>query len=72
MLGRPPNVPRRKPREADFDLEDIQGNVLRGYTHPAAIGSHKYMEEKGHSCSGLVCASLYTFVYRIPLPLDSE
>ncbi len=36
MLGRPPNVPRRKPRRADLDLEDIQGNVLRGYTHPAA------------------------------------
>ncbi|MBE2318975.1 Dyp-type peroxidase [Solirubrobacter sp. CPCC 204708] len=36
MLGRPPNVPRRKPRRADIDLGDIQGNVLRGYTHPAA------------------------------------
>lgn len=36
MLGRPPNVPRRAPRDAQLDLSDIQGNVLRGYTHPAA------------------------------------
>lgn len=36
MLGRPPNVPRRTPRRAHIDLGDIQGNVLRGYTHPAA------------------------------------
>lgn len=36
MIGRPPNVPRRRPRRADLELADIQGNVLRGYTHPAA------------------------------------
>jgi Dyp-type peroxidase family len=36
LIGRPPNVPRRRPQRADIDLEDIQGNVLRGYTHPAA------------------------------------
>ncbi|MDA0180478.1 Dyp-type peroxidase [Solirubrobacter phytolaccae] len=36
MLGRPPNVPRREPRASQIDLSDIQGNVLRGYTHPAA------------------------------------
>ena len=36
-LGRPPNVPRRTARvRADIDLDDIQGNVLRGYTMPAA------------------------------------
>lgn len=36
MLGRPPNVAKRGRQDADIDLEDIQGNVLRGYTHPAA------------------------------------
>lgn len=36
MLGRPPNVPRRAPKASHIDLGDIQGNVLRGYTHPAA------------------------------------
>ena len=36
MLGRPPNVPRRRGRAVDIDLDDIQGNVLRGYTMPAA------------------------------------
>ena len=36
MLGRPPNVPRRRGRPATIDLDDIQGNVLRGYTMPAA------------------------------------
>lgn len=36
MIGRPPNVPRRSPKPAHIDLGDIQGNVLRGYTHPAA------------------------------------
>jgi Dyp-type peroxidase family len=36
MLGRPPNVPRRAGRPAHIDLADIQGNVLRGYTMPAA------------------------------------
>ena len=36
MLGRPPNVPRRRGKPATIDLDDIQGNVLRGYTMPAA------------------------------------
>ena len=36
MLGRPPNVPRRERKPAHIDLDDIQGNVLRGYTLPAA------------------------------------
>jgi Dyp-type peroxidase family len=35
-LGRPPNLPRRRAAPADIDLSDIQGNVLRGYTYPAA------------------------------------
>ncbi len=35
-LGRPPNLPRRRREPADVDLADIQGNVLRGYTMPAA------------------------------------
>jgi Dyp-type peroxidase family len=36
VLGRPPNVPRRSLRAANIELADIQGNVLRGYTMPAA------------------------------------
>jgi Dyp-type peroxidase family len=36
MLGRPPNVPPRAGRPAQIELADIQGNVLRGYTMPAA------------------------------------
>ncbi len=36
MLGRPPNVPRRRGKPATIELDDIQGNVLRGYTMPAA------------------------------------
>lgn len=35
-LGRPPNLPRRRPERAEVDLADVQGNVLRGYTMPAA------------------------------------
>src|SRR3954451_22888206 len=35
-MRRPPNVPRRAHRPARIDLDDIQGNVLRGYTMPAA------------------------------------
>jgi Dyp-type peroxidase family len=35
-LGRPSNLPRRTESAADFDLSDIQGNVLRGYTYPCA------------------------------------
>ena len=35
-LGRPANLPRRKLQRANFDLSDIQGNVLRGYTFPCA------------------------------------
>ena len=33
---RPPNLPRRERKPARIDLADIQGNVLRGYTWPAA------------------------------------
>ena len=36
MLGRPPNLPRRRGRSSQIDLADVQGNVLRGYTMPAA------------------------------------
>jgi Dyp-type peroxidase family len=36
MPGRPPNVARRERKAAHIDLADIQGNVLRGYTMPAA------------------------------------
>jgi Dyp-type peroxidase family len=36
VLGRPPNVPRRGRKPSHIDLADIQGNVLRGYTMPAA------------------------------------
>ena len=35
-LGRPPNLPRRRASAARVDLPDIQGNVLRGYSHPTA------------------------------------
>jgi Dyp-type peroxidase family len=35
-LGRPANLPKRKLEKADINLADIQGNVLRGYTHPCA------------------------------------
>jgi len=35
-LGRPPNLPRRRTAGAAIDLADIQGDVLRGYTHPSA------------------------------------
>jgi hypothetical protein len=36
MEGRPTHLPRRDATAADIDLSDIQGNVLRGYTMPAA------------------------------------
>src|SRR4051812_48030788 len=36
MLGRPPNLPRRAGQAAHIELDDIQGNVLRGYTMPDA------------------------------------
>jgi Dyp-type peroxidase family len=36
MPRRPTNVPRRAGQAARIDLGDIQGNVLRGYTMPAA------------------------------------
>ena len=36
MLARRSNVPRRAGRPARIDLADVQGNVLRGYTMPAA------------------------------------
>ena len=35
-LGRPANLPRRVEEQSEFDLSDIQGNILRGYTHPTA------------------------------------
>jgi Dyp-type peroxidase family len=35
-LGRPANLPKRKLQKPQFDLSDIQGNVLRGYTFPCA------------------------------------
>jgi Dyp-type peroxidase family len=35
-LGRRANLPRRRLENAEFDLSDIQGNVLRGYTYPCA------------------------------------
>ncbi|MDQ7993309.1 MAG: Dyp-type peroxidase [Propionicimonas sp.] len=35
MLGRPENLPHRATEPPRFDLSDIQGNVLRGYTLPA-------------------------------------
>jgi Dyp-type peroxidase family len=31
------NLPRRRSTEADIDLADIQGDVLRGYTYPCAV-----------------------------------
>ena len=30
------NLPRRRSVDADIDLADVQGDVLRGYTHPCA------------------------------------
>lgn len=36
MVGRRENLPRRETEPPQFDLSDIQGNVLRGYTMPAA------------------------------------
>jgi Dyp-type peroxidase family len=33
---RPSLLPKRKTERPDFDLSDIQGNVLRGYTYPCA------------------------------------
>ncbi len=35
MLGRAENLPHRATEPPQFDLSDIQGNVLRGYTLPA-------------------------------------
>lgn len=35
-MRRPPNLPRRRGEPAAIDLTDVQGNVLRGYTMPAA------------------------------------
>ncbi len=35
-LGRPSKLPRRRAGAAAIDLADVQGDVLRGYTHPAA------------------------------------
>jgi Dyp-type peroxidase family len=36
LLGRPVNLPRRESEQATVNLADIQGNVLRGYTHRCA------------------------------------
>jgi Dyp-type peroxidase family len=36
LLGRPPNLPRRAIEDAQVDVEDIQGNILRGYTYRTA------------------------------------
>jgi Dyp-type peroxidase family len=36
IAGRPPNLPHRQREPAKVDLAEIQGNVLRGYTHPVA------------------------------------
>ena len=36
MEGRPLGLPARDVNASDIDLSDIQGNVLRGYTMPAA------------------------------------
>ena len=36
MIGRPPNLPRRRQAPAAIDLADVQGNLLRGYTYPVA------------------------------------
>jgi len=35
-LGRPSKLPRRHAGAAAIDLADVQGDVLRGYSHPAA------------------------------------
>jgi Dyp-type peroxidase family len=35
-VGRPPNLPNRFVEMAEVEVDDIQGNVLRGYTHPVA------------------------------------
>jgi Dyp-type peroxidase family len=34
--GRPPNLQRRFREQEDIEIDEIQGNVLRGYTHPVA------------------------------------
>lgn len=36
VASRPPNLPRRQRESAKVELSDIQGNVLRGYTHSVA------------------------------------
>ena len=36
VFQRPPNLPRRRGEPAKVDVADIQGNVLRGYSHPKA------------------------------------
>ncbi|HZO61367.1 MAG TPA: Dyp-type peroxidase [Gaiellaceae bacterium] len=36
LLGRPPNLPRRPLEPPQIDVNDVQGNVLRGYTYPTA------------------------------------
>ena len=36
QLGRPPKLPRRRAGDAEIELSDIPGDVLRGYTYPSA------------------------------------
>jgi len=45
-LGRPPNLPRRRAARAEIDLADIQGNVLRGYTHRSAAYLWLHVEDR--------------------------
>ena len=49
MLGRPPNVPKRAREAAHINLPDIQGNVLRGYTMPAAAYLFLRMNDVGRA-----------------------
>ncbi len=48
-LGRPANLPRRRSTAAEVDLADIQGNVLRGYTHRAAAYLFLRIEDPGRA-----------------------
>jgi Dyp-type peroxidase family len=44
-LGRPPNLPRRGAVRTDVDRADVQGNILRGYTYPAAAYIFLHIED---------------------------
>ncbi|MGC3994192.1 MAG: Dyp-type peroxidase [Propionicimonas sp.] len=50
MLGRPENLPRRRTEPPRFDLSDIQGNVLRGYTLPACAYVFVRILDIGKAC----------------------